>query len=94
MKFKIEKLNAYNSEDPTSKKEILNLFGEIIGQIKGNQIYSKPLLGFAKQLGKYLNNPSNLSEPIKRSLVTELKEKLRSLNIENLDDLIGGKKNE
>jgi hypothetical protein len=89
---KINRLNDLNANEPTEKDEIINILNEVAGQIRGNtklKIYCSDILS---KLEGLTEKARNISEPKKRSIVSELREKLRHASVEEIDDLIGGNK--
>lgn len=92
LKEKLEKLNDYNADDPTGKEKIMHILNEILGQIKGNDKIDHHLNSLVKEIEKFNQNNTRLNERRKRSFVSELREKLRNLNIKNIDELVGSKK--
>ncbi len=90
LREKIERLNEYNAKDPDQKEEIANILNEIIGQIKGNEKLKPNFTEMLDTLEKLVGNRRMLTEPRKRAAVSELRERLRHLNVTNIDNLIGG----
>lgn len=89
LKEKLERLNDFNANDETDRERILNLFNEIIGQIRGNDKLSKLLGQLLKKIERLVTYEGQLTEARKRAVVSELRERLRHLNIENIDDFVG-----
>jgi len=89
---KLDKLNEYsaNDNDIKVKREIECILHDINGQIEGNKILKSNFANEQKKLHKYIENPDNLSEPLKRGLVSVLREKLKTLNLETYNDLARG----
>lgn len=88
LKFKIEKLNDYSTNDANQKKEVINILGEIEGQILGNakiKIELKPQLD---KINSFFDNPKTLTEPRKRSMVSELRESVRNIDVSNYQDIV------
>ncbi|MFH1226726.1 MAG: hypothetical protein V1701_02330 [Planctomycetota bacterium] len=90
LKTKIERLNDLNIDDPSQKEKAINIFNEIVGQIRGNEKLKKHCSNILKRLSAYAENPAKLTEPRKRGLISELREKLRYLDVVDFDNLIGG----
>jgi hypothetical protein len=90
LRAKLERLNNLNTNEPTHIDEIVNIFNEIVGQIRGNKKLRKECSVILKKLSVYAEYPEKLTEPRKRNIVSELRENLRHINIESLDELIGG----
>lgn len=87
LKNKIERLNDYNVNSDEGKRAIIEILHEIQGQIQGNE---KLRMLMEKQFIKvkdFNDFPFNLSEPKKRSLVSELRESLRNLELDRFKDL-------
>ncbi len=92
LKEKLERLNDNNAKDPDDLEQIINILHEVMGQIRGNDQYT---IHFADQLNKIeklVTNKRSLTEPRKRALVSELREKIRHLNIKKIDEMMGVKK--
>jgi len=89
IKEKLERLNDYNAKDPESIEIIENIFHEIIGQVRGNDKLSGHFAELIARMEDLTTNKKTLTEPKKRAVVSELRERLRNLNIENIDDLVG-----
>lgn len=90
LKTKLEQLNDLSTDDVSDKTEIINKFSEIAGQINGNKLLLKNCSQISKKLLRYAGHPSNLTEPIKRSLISELREKIRGIDVQNYDEMIRG----
>ncbi|MGO4710645.1 hypothetical protein AB4Y90_16380 [Chryseobacterium sp. 2TAF14] len=88
LKFKIERLNDYTSNDQVQKKEIINLLSDIEGQFNGNYSLKKSLENQLHKINNFLENPKTLSEPKKRSLVSELRESIRNIDVSNYQNII------
>jgi len=90
LKEKLERLNELRVSDKDGQDAIVNVLSEIAGQIKGNE---KLCANFQEILTtiESLIDKRRLTEARKRSLVSELREKLRTLNIDNIDILNGVK---
>lgn len=89
VKEKIERLNEYNAKDSEQCESIVNIFNEIIGQIRGNaklKLHFSELLTTMELLA---SDKRRLTEPRKRAIVSELRERLRHLNIKSIDNLVG-----
>lgn len=91
LNHKLEKLSDYNADESEEQKRIIiNILHEIMGQIRGNDKLSKHLSEVITKIEKAVSGQSKLTEPIKRILACELRERLRLLNVDNIDDMIGG----
>ena len=89
IKEKLEKLNDYSAKDQEQNETIVNILHEIVGQIRGNDKLKKHFSEILETLEDLLSNRRRLTEPRKRAVVSELRERLRNLNIKNIDDLVG-----
>lgn len=87
LKEKLERLNEYNAGEPSEVEEIKNILHEIAGQIKG----SSRLNSLAPDLAVHAENMTKrkkpLTEPAKRAFVSELREKLKSIQVNSVDDI-------
>lgn len=88
LKTKLEKLNELSANDEEQKEEVVNIFNEIVGQIRGNSVMKKNCDGIFTKISQYADNPRGLTEPIKRSIVSELRENIRNIDIQNYSDII------
>ncbi len=88
---KLNRINAYSGDDktPSVKKEIINIFQEVRGQIDGNIFLKNEFIEDFEELKEYLNNNKKLTEADKRYLVTKLREKLETFNVKLFNDLAG-----
>lgn len=88
LKFKVERLNEFSCNDPIAKLEIINILNEIEGQILGSLIVREKLGLQLQKIEAFTANPKQLTEPKKRSLVSELKETIRNLDVSNYKNII------
>lgn len=88
LKFKIERLNDYSTNDSEQKKEVINILSEIEGQIIGNKKIKSDLESQTEKINAFLDNSRTLTEPKKRSLVSELRESVRNIDISNYQNII------
>lgn len=91
LETKFDKLNEYNADDSIHRNSVINILNEIIGQMRGNPILALKCKLILKKLSEYEENPDILTEPKKRSLISELRETLRNINIQSYDELLGEK---
>ncbi len=89
LKAKFERLNDYNANDEKQKDEVINILHEIEGQINGNKILKEEFGDVLKKVSSFTGAKKEITEPYKRSLVSELRENLRNIDIENYNGLIG-----
>lgn len=88
---KIDELNQYDADEITHRQKVIEIINEIIGQMRGNPIMVKKCKPILKRLSKYEEQPDLLTNPRKRSLMAELKETLRNINIQSYRELTGDK---
>jgi hypothetical protein len=88
LRYKIEKLNDFNANIPEQKVEVINLLHEIEGHILGNNFLKDKLADQLKKINNFTRYPNRLLEPPKRSLVWELKESVRNLDMSNFGNSI------
>ena len=88
LKGKLERLNNFNASDEKQQGEVLNILHEIEGQIIGNKALKEEFSEFLKKLSSYTSSKKEITEPKKRSLVSELRENLRSLDIDNYNGIV------
>ena len=88
LKFKIERLNDFTTNDVEQKKEVINILSEIEGQILGNKKIENELKIQLEKISDFVDNSKSLTEPKKRSLVSELRESVRNIDISNYQSII------
>lgn len=84
LKEKLERLNEYKANEPCDVPEIRNILHEIAGQIRGNDRLSKDATGLADKVER-LAQVKRLLEPQKRALVSEVREKLKNIQVNSLE---------
>ena len=88
LKTKLEKLNEFNPSDSQQREDMLNIFHEIIGQIQGNSVLKEKCDTILSKIKNFVNIPKLISETRKRSLVSELRENLRNIELDTYDSII------
>lgn len=88
LKYKVERLNDYTTNDKEQLAEVINILNEIEGQINGSKILGSALKEQLVKISDFTNNPKSLSEPKKRSLVAEMREKIRYVDVSNYHNII------
>lgn len=88
---KIDRLNNINANDEKQKNEALNVLHEIEGQINGNNNLSTEFSIVLKKVRSYTSLRKEITEPCKRSLVSEIREKIRDTNVNNYKTVINKK---
>lgn len=88
LKTKLEKLNEYNVGDSDQKNYVTCILNEIEGQIRGNAVLVDKCNKILRKISICTKEPETLTEPKKRSLVSELRETLRNIDLQNYDELM------
>jgi len=70
-------------------EEIISVFHDVCGQIDGNPKLKEHFELLTKRVRKQAGGRQDLTEPQKRSLVSELREKLRHSDVSNIADAMG-----
>ena len=83
LKEKLERLNEYSANEPDDLPEIRNIFHEIAGQIRGNKRLSEAKPELAAKI-EAIAHSKKLSEPRKRSIVSEVREELRTIQVNSV----------
>ena len=80
---KLDRLNEYNATEPTDLPEIKNILHEIAGQMRGNPhlLLAAPVL---PDRIESLAGGRKLTEPNKRTMVAEVREVIRNLQLRNI----------
>jgi hypothetical protein len=91
LKSKFERLNDFDANDEKQKVEVINILHEIEGQINGNISLKQEFSEVLKKVNSYTSLKKKITEPIKRSLISELRENLRNLDIQNFNGIINKK---
>jgi hypothetical protein len=88
LKDKVERLSEYKATEAADVSEIKNILHEMAGQIRGN---SRLCMPFADLLAKIerMGSAKTISEPHKRSLVSEVRERLKNISVENVESIAG-----
>ena len=89
IKEKLERLNEYRATEEGDLPEIRAIFHEIAGQIRGNPRLNTAAPNIAERI-EALASGKRLSEPAKRSMVSEVREVLKNINVKSIEDIIGG----
>jgi len=83
LKYKIERLNDYDASNNEQNVEVVNILHEIEGHILGNQFLKDQLHEQLAKISAITAKNKSISEPKKRSLVSELRESVRNLEANN-----------
>lgn len=88
LKEKLERLNEYNANEPDDQSEIKSILHEIAGQIRGNS----RLVAAAPDLPAKIERialSKKLTEPMRRSIVSEVREQLRNIQVNSMEQATG-----
>lgn len=83
LRSKLERLNEYNANEKTEIDEIRNILHEIAGQVRGNRKLAETAPDLAERVEK-LAVSKRLTEPTKRSIVSEIRETLRNIEVNSI----------
>lgn len=81
LRLMIERLNQLTTRDLEQKEEIINILHDIEGHIKGNESLNVQLISILANIKSYTKNPDSLTEPRKRSFITELRGRISTIDI-------------
>lgn len=81
---KLDRLHEYNANEPTDRPEIQNIIHEIAGQFRGNPKLFTAAPALPDRLEAFASG-KKLTEPNKRSVVAEVREIIRNLQVANVD---------
>lgn len=93
LKEKLERLNDYNANESSNVEVIINIFHEFLGQVRGNDKLKVIMKDQVQKVEDFINRHQKgrpITEPAKRALVSEIREKLRHLNVQTIDQFVGG----
>lgn len=83
LRSKIDRLNEYNANEQTEIDEIRNILHEIAGQVRGNRKLVEAAPDLAERVER-LAVSRRLAEPAKRSIVSEIRETLRNIEVNSI----------
>jgi hypothetical protein len=82
---KLERLNDLNASDDEGKIKVINILNEIRGQIRGNNKLKMQFAEILKDIEPYCTEVSAINEPVKRSLVSQMRELVRSYDLDSMN---------
>ena len=78
LRSKLDRLNEINANEESQRDEIKAIMSDIAGQLRGNRALQQKCRNLIEKLENYSEEDNEkLTEPRKRSVVSELREKLR-----------------
>lgn len=84
LRGKLDRLNEYNANESSDLPEIRNILQELAGQIRGNKRLKNAAPDLAPRLEAFAVK-SRLTEPSKRSMVAEVREILRNIQVNSME---------
>ncbi|MDQ7798354.1 MAG: hypothetical protein RDU76_05350 [Candidatus Edwardsbacteria bacterium] len=87
---KLDRLNDINADEDSGKREAINVFSEIIGQLNGNPYLYKRFVQIIKKINSIINGKKQITEPQKRAIVSQIREQLKFISIDDIGHLVGG----
>lgn len=91
LRDKLERLNEYKANEEAHIQEITSVFHEICGQINGHPSLKNKFADYIEKVEKATSGRKPLTEPAKRALVSELRERIRHLNVDSYNEIVGDK---
>ncbi len=89
---KIKEINSLNADE--SPKKVTEMLFDVKGQIQGNPILAKNCDSILKRISKFQQHPDQLTNVRVKELMSELKEKIKYINIQSYNEILGEKKDE
>ena len=86
---KLERLNYLNANDEEHKEEVINIFNELLGQIRGSKKLKNHFRQIITTVRSIAEGKKNVTEPNKRAIVNQLREMLKHLDIDTYAKIIG-----
>jgi hypothetical protein len=88
LRGKLDRLNEYNANEGSELPEIRNILHEIAGQVRGNARLKIAAPELAVRLETLASKP-RLTEQARRSIVAEVREVLRNIQVNSMDNNLG-----
>ena len=88
LRGKLDRLNEYNANETTDHPEIRNILQELAGQVRGNTRLRTSAPDLASRLETFATR-SRLAEPAKRAMVAEMREILRNIQVNSMENNVG-----
>lgn len=92
LKEKLDDLNELRVTDNEDREEIINILHDIVGQIKGNPKLTPHFSELIIRIEKVTATKGKFTEPMKRAIVSEIREKIRHVGIITIDEISGDQK--
>ena len=81
LKGKLDKLHDLKAGDKEQHEEIIYIFHDVLGQLRGNADLCHKCEGIIGKIDDCINTPKKMTEGVKRGLVSELREQLRDMDV-------------
>lgn len=89
LKEKLDILNNLRASDEKDREEIVNVFSDITGQLNGNPKLKPHFAEVINRIVKNTASKAKVTEPWKRALVSEIREKIRHVGIITIEEMSG-----
>ncbi|MEL7664111.1 MAG: hypothetical protein AAGU10_08280 [Methanosarcina mazei] len=88
---KLNELHNLSAEDKNivKRREILCIFHDIKGQIEGNKFLKNEFVEDFDDFREYFDGTKEITNADKRRMASRFREKLKTLNLETYNDLVG-----
>jgi hypothetical protein len=87
IKEKLERLNDLNVSNDEQREKVHLLLSELVGQLNGNATLRGRLAESIRVLERMVSSGAKLTEPKKRTIVSQLREQIRQVGIHGADKL-------
>lgn len=81
---KLDDLNDLNKDDPADRAEVLNVLNDIAGQLHGNPRLTIQFADIIEKINQATVAKKALTQPAKRRMVSEIRERLRQVSISTM----------
>jgi hypothetical protein len=92
LKEKLDVLNDLKVTREEDREEIINVMHDITGQLRGNPKLTPHFSELMRKIEKITMTKGKLTEHWKRSIVSEIREKIRHIGIMSIEEISGEKK--
>ena len=89
LKAKLERLNDLHVSEPEHVDDIVNLLNDIVGQIRGHRALARECHDILPRISAIAKGGRRLTEPNKRSLISELREIIKHFGLRDYADMMG-----
>ena len=89
LRGKLERLNDFNASDSVQNEEVVNILNDILGQLRGNKYLAMEFKDLIGKISPYAEGRKKLLEPTKRSIIGELRERLKHVSFEKYGEMAG-----